>query len=187
MPISHISKMYAVSDAKIAAVSADPSGGTTTYGTLLDVPGIKSVSIGGDINTVELRGDNQLLDANSILTSVSLEFEFAKLSLDVIRVLAGGTVTDAGITPNQTAVYRLLGTDSIGYFKFEGRTPTGGVDTTTGDAHILLYKCIVTGFPEFGLAEEDYQTLTVSALALARLSDNRWMDVTFNETQAAIV
>lgn len=186
MPISHFSKLYAVSDAKIGAVTADPSGGTTTYGTLVDVPGIKSVTIGGDISTVELRGDNTLLDANSTITNITLNFEYAKLSLDALDILVGGAVTDAGTGSTETATWRLLSTDSLGYFKFEAKTPTAGVDEVAGDAHILLYKCILNGFPEFGMAEEDYQTFSVSALAVGRLSDAKWIDVVFNETAAAI-
>lgn len=186
MPISHFSKLYAVEDAKIAAVTADPSGGTTTYGTGVDVPGIKSVTIGGDVSTNELRGDNRLLDANSSLTSITLEFEYAKLSLDALDILVGGTVTDAGSLAAETATWSLLSTDTLGYFKFEAKTPTAGVDEVAGDAHIVLYKCMLTGFPEFGMAEEDYQTFTVSAIAVGRLSDAKWIDVVFNETAAAI-
>ncbi len=187
MPLSHTSKIFAVVDAKIAAVTADPSGGTTTYGTLTDVPGIKSVSIGGDVSTVELRGDNQLLDANSTLTSVTLEFEYAKLNLDALDILVGGAVVDAGTTPNQTATYSLLGTDTLGYFRFVAKTPTGGADSVTGDVQFELFKCILTGFPEIGMAEEDYQTFTVSALAVPRLSDSKWLRVASQETQTALV
>lgn len=186
MTISHTSKLYAVTDAKIAAVTADPSGGTTTYGSLVDVPGIKSVRIGGAVETKELRGDNRLLDANSTLQNVTLEFEYAKLNLDAIDVMLGGAVTDAGSGSTETATYRLLSSDTLGYFKFEAATPTAGVDEVAGDAHILLYKCMLSGFPEFGMAEEDYQTFSVSAIAVGRLSDAKWLDVVYNETAASI-
>lgn len=186
MPLSHISKAFAVVDAKIAPLTADPSGGAATYGALVDVPGIKSVSIGGDISTVELRGDNQLLDANSTLTSISLEFEYAKLSLDALDVLVGGTVVDAGVTPNQTANYTLLGTDTLGYFRFLAKTPTAGGDAVTGDVQFELYKCILSGFPEMGMAEEEYQTFTVSAIALPRLSDQKWLRTAFQETASVL-
>lgn len=186
MPISHTSKFYAVTDAKIAAVTADPSGGTTTYGTLIDVPGIKSVTISGDINTVELRGDNTLLDSNSTLTNVTVDFEYAKLNLDAVAAMIGGTVTDSGAGTTEVATYRRLGTDTFAYFKFEAKTPTAGVDEVLGDAHILLYKCMLSGFPELGMAEEDYQTFSASAVAIPRLSDSKWLDVVLNETAAAI-
>ena len=186
MAISHESKLYAVEDAKIAAVTADPSGGTTTYGSLVDVPGIKSVSISGDVSTVELRGDNRLLDANSTLSRVDLTFEYAKLSLDALDIMLGGSVTDSGTGDAEIGTYDLLSTDTLGYFKFEAKTPTAGVDVVAGDAHIVLWKCMLSSFPEFGMAEEDYQTFTVSAIAVGRLSDNKWLSVVFNETAAAI-
>lgn len=186
MAISHFSKFYAVSDAKIAAVTADPSGGTTTYGSLIDVPGIKSVTISGDITTAELRGDNTLLDANSTLTGVTVDFEYAKLSLDALAAMAGGAVTDSGSGSAEVATYRRLGTDTFGYFKFEAKTPTAGVDELAGDGHILLYKCMLAGFPEIGMAEEDYQIFSASATAVPRLSDSKWLDVVLNETAAAI-
>jgi hypothetical protein len=186
MAISHVSKLYAVTDAKIAAVTADVSGGSTTYGSLIDVPGIKSVRIGGTVNTKELRGDNTLLDVNSTLESVTLEFEYAKLNLDAFAVLMGGAVTDSGTGSTEVATYNLLNTSTPSYFKFEGKTPTAGVDEVAGDGHIVLWKCMISAFPDFGLGEEDYETFTVSATATGRLSDAKWLSVVFNETAAVI-
>lgn len=187
MALSHVSKLYAVTDAKIKKITADPAGGTTTFAAAQDIPGIKSVSIDGDINSVELRGDNTLLDTNALLSSLTLTFNFAKLNLDALIAMLGGTVTDAGTTPNQIATMRLANTDSFSYFQFEAKTPTAGADTVTGDAHIVVYKCMLSGFPQLGMAEEDYQTFSVQAKAVARLSDNRWLDIVLNETATAIV
>lgn len=186
MAISHTSKAYAVEDAKIAAVTADPAGGSTTYGSLIDVSGIKSVAFGTDINNVELRGDNSLLDSNATLVGVTVTFEYAKMNLDAYAVMLGGTVTDSGTGSTEVATYRRLNTNSFGYFKFEAKTPTAGADEVAGDLHIVLYKCMISGGTLFGMAEEDYQTFSVEAKALARLSDNRWFDVVLNETAAAI-
>lgn len=187
MPISHVSKTFAVADAKIYKVTADATGSATTYATGVDVPGIKSVTVTGDINSAELRGDNTLLDYNAALTGIGLAFEYAKLSLDVIPVLMGGTTTDSGTTPNQKASYSQLPTNTFNYFKFEAATPTGGVDTVTGDAHLVLYKCILTEFPEFGFGEEDYKTYSVSAKAMPQLgTGTKWLDVVLNETTVAV-
>lgn len=184
MPLSHNTKWYAVDDAKLAKVTADTSGGTTTYATVIDVPGIKSIGISGDINSVELRGDGQRIDQASKLGGLSLTFEFAKASLDIFAAIAGGTVLDSGTTPNQKAVWSLLGTDSLNYFKFEAQTK--GVDTLTGDGHILLPKLILTSFPSLGYADEDYQTFSVEAAAMPTLATNKLIDWTLNETAAAI-
>jgi hypothetical protein len=184
MPLSHVSKSYGTRDAKIAPLTADPAGGTATYGALIDVPGIKSVTIGGSVNEKQLRGDHQLLDTEAIIEDITITFDYAKLSQDVLDVLMGGTITDAGTTPTQTATYALLGTDSPGYFRFEAQV--AAADTVGGDVHLVLYKCKITGIPDIGTAEEDFKTFSVSARAVPRLADSKWMDVVFNETAAAI-
>lgn len=186
MPLSHVSKVYAVKDAKVRKITADPAGGTTTKSASIDVPGIKSVTIAGDITTAELRGDNTRLDYKASLGGVSVTFEYAKMSLDVLGVLLGGAVADAGTTPNQTATFGLTGENAtFSYFEFEAQAAEG--DTIGGDVTILLYKCVLSSFPEgIGMAEEDYVTFSMEAQALPRLSDGKWLDVVLRETAAAL-
>lgn len=186
MPISHVTKIFAVEDAKLAPMTADPAGGTATYGTIVDLPGVKSVGMSFDIENKQLRGDNSLLDENSILTGLGLSVEWAKLSLDVQAALLGGTVADTGTTPNQKSTHSRLGTNSLAYFKFEAKTPTDGVDTIGGDGHLIVYKCILSGFGSLGFAEEDYQTLSADFRGSPRLSDSKWWDHVLNETAVAI-
>lgn len=186
MALSHVSKLFAVKDAKIGKLTADPDGGTTTYATLVDVPGIRTVSISGDVNTTELRGDQVLLDSDSTLQNITVTFEYAKLSLDVFVATLGGAVADASPGAGlQTATYSLLGTDTLfNSFKFEAQVTS--VDTPGGDAHLILYKCRLASFPQLGTELDDYQTFTIDATATPRLSDEKWIDVKFNETAAAI-
>lgn len=185
MTLSHSTKWFAVDDAKIAKITADASGATTTYATAIDVPGIKSVGISGDVTSNELRGDSQRLDQSSKLGGLTLSFEFAKMSLDVMSILAGGAIVDAGTAPAATATYDLLATDTMSYFKFEAMTT--GVDSVTGDGHITLHKVILTSFPEIGFAEEDYQTFSVEGAAMPTLgTGSKLLTVKLNETAAAI-
>lgn len=188
MPLSHTTKWYAVSDIQIAKVTADPSGGTTTYGSLIDVPGAKTMGIDFAIDSKDLRGDNRLLDTNSTLTAVNVTVTHAKLNLDVMAALLGGAVSDSGTTPAQIAKWALTGANvTIAPFKIEGASPTAGTDSTTGDGHWVLYKCTLTGLSGLGFAEEDYVIPSFTCRAYARLSDNKWMDGVVNETAAAIV
>lgn len=186
MPLSHVSKVYSVSDAKIAVVTADPAGGSTTYGSLIDVPGIREVTISGDVNTVELRGDDTLLDRNSSLSTITGTVSHAKISLDVLDAIIGGTITDGGTTPAMTATYLLKNTDTIQYFKLEAKTPTGGADTVTGDIHFVFHKCIVTSFPDLGHAQEDFRIVSFEFAALPLTSNGNWLSIVANETAAAI-
>ena len=136
MPVSHVTKWYAVSDAKISRLTADASGGAPTYATSVDVPGIKEIGIGGDINTAELRGDNSVLDQSSTLGAITVSVEHAKVSLDVLDVLFGTTTADTGSTPNMKATLTIAQNPTFNYFRLEAKTPTSGVDTVGGDGHI---------------------------------------------------
>jgi hypothetical protein len=187
MALARFSKVFAVEDAKIAELTADPSGGTATYGTLVDVPGIKEVTLSGTVNAKELRGDNSLLDAFSVLQSLTISVSHAKISVDVLNVLLGGTITESGVTPNQKTVWGLAGTDTPNYFKFEAKTPDNGSDFIGGDAHMLVHKAVVSGLPDIGFAEEDYRIVGFDAIASPLLATGRkWLDVVFNETSSAI-
>ena len=185
MAVTHVSKVFAVKDAKIAKITADASGAATTYATSVDVPGIKSVTIGGDITSAELRGDNTRLDYSAVLSGVSVEFEYAKLSLDALAVLLGSTVTDSGTTPNQIAKLTVDSDDTLNYFRFEA--VAAGADPIGGDVLISLGKVILTEFPELGMAEEDYQTFSVSGQAMSPLgTGSKWLDISIRETTAAL-
>lgn len=185
MALSHVTKLFAVKDAKIAKLTADPAGGTTTYATAVDVPGIRTVGISGDVNTTELRGDQVLLDSDTTLSNITVSFEYAKMSLDVFVATLGGAVADSGSGSTEVATYSLLGTDTLFTpFKFEAQVVS--VDTPGGDAHLVLYRCKLSSFPQLGTELDDYQTFSLEATASPRLSDSKWIDVVLNETAAAI-
>jgi hypothetical protein len=185
MPISHITKVFAVTDCKIALLTADVAGGSATYGTSLDVPGIKSVTITGDVETKQLRGDNTLLDSDSVITGISVSIEYAKLSLDVIALLFGATVVDSGTTPNQLATLDLSGTIKPRPFRLEAISASA--DPVAGAVRFTLHKVIVSSFPELGLAEEDYKTGTLEGSAMPLLATgNKWISTIIQETAAVL-
>lgn len=186
MPISRVTKLYAVQDAKIAPLTADPAAGTPTYGALIDVPGIKEVEISGDIEVKELRGDNTLLDSDSAISNITVSFPHAKLSLDVLAAIMSSTVTDAGTGATETSTWDLANTGRPTPFKFEAVTPVSGGDLIGGDVHFLLHKCILSSFPTIGLAEEDYRTPEVEAQAVPLISTGKWLSVVINKTATAI-
>lgn len=185
MALQHYSGLFGTKDAKVKKLTADPAGGTTTFATTLDVPGIKSVTLGGDITTAELRGDNTRLDYRAVLGGVSATMEWAKADLDVLAVLIGGAVADTGTTPNQLATLGVTSSNA-GPQYFQLQAQVVGSDFIGGDAILTLYKCIVTSFPDFGTAEEDFSTVSVDIACIPRLSDGKWFDVAFRETTAAL-
>ena len=184
MPVTHVTKVFAAKDAKLYPLTADPSGGSPTYGAGIDVPGLKTVTITGDVNTVELRGDNTKLDSASSMSGISVSMEFAKLSLDILSAIMSAATVDAGTTPNQTATWTLLGTST---FSYVGMTCQAvGADPITGDAMFSVYKMVPSSFPEMGLEEEDYKTSTLEFEAMPLLSNGKWIGAAIRETTAAL-
>lgn len=187
MPLSHATQWYAISDLKLSKLTADPSSGSPTYATALDVPGAKTMGIEPDINTVQLRGDNVELANNSTIRAFNITITHAKISFDVLAALVGGTVTDSGTTPDQIVKWALTqSTAVIAPFKLEGKTPTAGVDLAGGDAHWTLWKCVLTGLSGLGFAEEDFAIPGFTCRATPLISNGNWIDGTLNETAAAI-
>lgn len=186
MAVSHITKLFAVSDAKLAKLLTDPAAGSATYAASISVPGIKELTVGGTLNVKELRGSNQQLDVQVTLSNVTATVSHAKMSLDALAVMIGSSVTDSGTTPNAVATMTLLGGSTFSYFKLEGKTPTGGGDVPGGDVHWVLYKCILNTFPALGLAEEDYRTASFGVNCVPRIADSKILDGLINETAVAI-
>lgn len=184
MPLSHFSKVFAVKDCKLAALTADPSGGSPTFGTSVDVPGIKKVEISGNIDSKELRGDNQLLDTDSVLKDIKVKVSNAKLSLDAVALIMGGAVTDAGTTPAQTATWDLLGTTTLGVFKLEAVSVSS--DVVGGNVKFTIWKCRPSSVPNMGFAEEDYQIPDLELMASPLLSNGKWLTAAFFETAAVL-
>jgi hypothetical protein len=187
MPIQRFTKVYGIQDAKISALTADPDGGTPTYGTPIDVPGIKTFEVSGDVEVKQLRGDNKKLASNSALSNVQVAVSHAKVSLDVLVAILGGAVTDSGTTPSQKSVWDLKGdTATFPAFKLEGVTPENGVDLIGGDFHVVLHKLTLSAFPDLGFAEEDYRIASFTADADPLISTDDWISLVLNETAAAI-
>lgn len=185
MALSRVTKLFAVKDAKVSKLTSDPDGGSTVYATAVDVPGIRSCSISGDMETKELRGDQVVLDSDTVLNNITVDFEYAKLSLDCLKVWIGGNVADGGSGSVETVTYSLLGTDTLfPTWKFEAQVVS--TDNPGGDFHMVLYRCKLADFPEVGTNLDDYETFTVSGSASPRLSDDKWIDLVINETETAI-
>ena len=185
MTISNVTKVFAVSDAAVASVTADVTT-APTYSALVDLPGIKKVGLTFDMKNVELRGDNKRLDSDTILVGCKVTFDHAKLSLDALPILIGGSAAaQTGSTPAQVSKYKRTGTDVMPYFFFGAKTPTAGGDLSAGDVHLQVFKLKVSAY-NLGLAEEDYQIFSGEASGVFPISSDTLFQLALYETAAAI-
>jgi hypothetical protein len=184
MPNAHFSSFYGVTDCKIYPLTADTSSGSPTYGTGVDVPGIKSVKVGGSITVKKLRGDNRPLATRAVIEDITAEVEHGYQSLDVLKALFNATVTDTGTTPAMKTTFNLTGAQTPVYVKLEAQTTL--CDFVAGDGHVILYKCMLTAFPEGGFVEEDFVIPKFSLSSVPCISNGAWYDIVFNETAVAV-
>lgn len=183
--LSHVTKVYAAKDAGIYKLLTDPAGAPTTYGSKFDVPGIKSIAVTRVYNGKELRGDNSLMDEESVLERITLKILYAKLAFDVENILGGHALTDSGTTPNQKVQMKVLPTDTINFWKLEAQCVSA--DSVGGDVHLIAYKGKITGNLDMGLAEEDYQLFGFEAACAPTIGTPlSWLDEIANETAVAI-
>jgi len=161
----------------------DPAGGAATYGPSVLVPGIQQVHITGTVDAKELRGDNTLLDADAVLRKIDVTIDWAKFSFDVLNAILGSTIVDSGTTPNQVTSMDITSAVALPYFKLE--VQSASADPVAGDLHFTLWKLKISNFPEMGTALEDYRLHKVTALAVPRISDGKWVSPVENETRVA--
>lgn len=157
MALTHVTPILGVDDCKIFPVTAD-SENSFTLGTPVDVPGIKQVSLTLEIDEKELTGDEKTLAVSSKIKSVTVNSEYAKLSLDVLNALSGGTITD---TASTKSVLRIDEASIPTYFQLQMQIK-GTDDIVGGDCHLVIYKAKATAIPVNG-TEGDYATCTFDA------------------------
>jgi len=190
MALAHFSKVFGIDDAGIYKLSTDPAGAPPTYGSKVDIIGAQSMEMTLATDTKELRGDNTLLAADSIIKDLTGKLNYAKFHFDVWTSMTSMTATDSGSTPNQKTVMTMSQTDTPAYAKVEVQSKH--VDYIAGDIHFLVYKIIPQNLLA-GLADENYKIQEFGFTSVPLIGTigggpvNAWWSVTTNETAAAIV
>jgi len=187
MALTHTSPVFSIDEAAIYPMLTDVAASAPTYSAKIPIPGIHTVTPSFDILAKELFGDNVVLGRATKVRQVMFACTFAKLALDVLNVLSGGSTTDAGTTPNQTSTFTIAKTSTPGYFKVEFRVlgvevpgPAGG-----GSLNVKMYKCKATNFAPV-LASEDYGQQSLDIAGVYPLGTANLIDIVFNETAAAL-
>lgn len=134
---------YGLRDVKVKPWNSDG-----TLGAAVDLPAATTFKFKEVATAVEFEGDDRLIGIGAHMTHVEWELEAQGISLDALKVILGGIVTDVGVTPNQTKRYaKAIGTANP-YFLVEGQA----ISESGGDFHGRVYKC-KTKDTESGAAE----------------------------------
>lgn len=166
-----------VRDCKIIPIVSDTEAGVS-YGGMIDIPGIRAISITPNWVEDTLEGDDEVLDIYRKLRSIGWTLEFAKGSFDALAVLLGGEVSETGGTRS----HLVTNVDLPRYFKLIGRIAYSP-DYPDGDHHVILYKCKGGMEPRYSQA---YAAFTASGEAIKQDYNGRIMETLANAAATEI-
>lgn len=169
MPIQHETVLFDVHDAKVYPLLTDITGASPTYGPGVDVPGIAEVSMDPNIVTAELKGDARVMAKKGRTDRLNFSATYGKLAMDALQVFLGGSVTDAGTDPAETATYRLASPAPLPYFKISFQIQD--VDEGIGDLTVVIYKAQLTGGTLIGSSTDNFGQPTFDAEGIALNGD----------------
>lgn len=182
MPLTTIPLPYGLRDVRITPYTSDAA---TTLGTAVDLPYGRTFSFSEAEEFVELRGDDKIITTRGKGASVDWDLESGGLSLEALKVFAGGAIVETGTTPNQKKTYTKKVTDTRPFFKVEGQA----ISDSGGDLHCVLDRCRVTGNVEGEFADGAFWLTSSSGVALPSFIAGR-TDTLYefiqNETATAI-
>lgn len=167
---------YGIRDIKLTPINADNS-----LGTAVDLPAARTLSFEETEDFEELRGDDQVYASRGNGPVVNWELEAGGLSLAAYKVIAGGTITSSGVTPNLKETYAKAVTDARPYFKIEGQA----IADAGGDVHTIIYKAKATGEIGGDHADGAFFLTSASGIGIGN-STGKLYDHVNNETAVAI-
>jgi hypothetical protein len=178
MALTTIPLPYGLRDVKIKPMAA----GSETPGTAVDLPNSRTLSFAESEDFEDLRGDDGLVATHGRGPTVNWSLEGGGVSLEAVKALFGGTITETGSTPNQVKKHTKLGTDVRPYCQIEGQA----ISDSGGDFHVVIYKGRCTGELNGEMTDGSFWLTGASGQALPRASDGKLYDLVQNETATAI-
>lgn len=174
---------YGLRDVKLTPYTTDAG---TALGTSVDLPNARTFSFSEAEEFTELRGDDKIVTTRGQGASVEWDLESGGLDFAALKIMAGGTIVETGLTPNQKKVFTKKATDSRPFFKVEGQV----ISDSGGDVHCVLPRCRATGNIEGEFSDGSFFLTSGSGVALPSLLTGQ-VDTLYefvqNEATTAIV
>lgn len=147
---------YGLRDVKLVKY---PTLAATTFGSVLvDLPVSRTFSFNDTEEFEELRGDDTLVTSHGQGATVEWELESGGISFEAYAILAGGTITESGIAPNQVKRYRKKTTDQRPFFVAIGQA----ISDSGGDFKPVVWRCRTTDDIEGELSDGEFFIPTAS-------------------------
>lgn len=153
-----------------------------TPGSSVFLPAGRTFSFSEEVDSEELRGNDAIVATHDSTPRVNWDLEGGGISLEAWAILAGGTVTTTGVSPNEVKTLAKEGVDSRPEFEVEGRA----ISDSGGDFHIKVYRCKATGAVEGELSEGTFFLTGASGTGIPHSSSDKLYDLIHNETATVL-
>lgn len=168
---------YGLRDVKVRPIDA-----AGVVGASVDLPASRTFSFSEAEDFEELRGDDRVIAIRGKGPKVEWELESGGISLEAYRVMAGGTLSTTGVTPNVVKSFKKLDTDARPYFQVEGQA----ISDSGGDFHVVLFRCRASDSLEGELSDGQFWLTSGSGEAIGNDASELY-EFKHNETVTAIV
>lgn len=173
--------VYDVHDFKVYAQLTDPAGAAATYGPAIDVPGVAQVGLDPNFVTAVLKGDAKIIARKGRVDQFNFSATYGKLSLPVLKVIIGGTVTAATTV---SAKYKLQGKNSLPYFKCA--FAIDDLDGGLGSLHVIGFKGQLTGGTLLGGSSDNFGQPTMQIGCIPTDGNDDFLDVELYSAQTPL-
>lgn len=167
-------------------VDLTPLGaGGDTLGTPVALPVSQRFKFAESEDSEDLRGDDAVQYNHGSGLLVDWELEAGGIDLEAYAVMAGGTISSTGVTPNVVKTYTKLITDSRPYFRARGRS----INDNGGDFKAVVHRCKATESLEGELADQAFWITSASGKGFGSLVSadiGKAYDFIHSETAAAL-
>lgn len=166
MPLTTIPIPYGLRDVKIRPYT-DLSA-TVLSATKIDLPYAQTFSFSDTEEYNDLRGDDKLVTSHGQGSEVEWSLASGGISLEAYAAMAGGTVNESGVTPNQVKRYRKNVQNQRPWFLTEGQA----ISDSGGDVHGVVFLCRVTGEIQGEMADGEFWVTEASGKGFPARADN---------------
>jgi hypothetical protein len=123
---------YGLRDVKVATLTPDAG----VKGTLVDLPNAQTFEFEETTSNQQLRGDDGIAAQRTAVDAVAWTLDSGGISFEAMTVIAGGTVSSTGVTPNVVKSWDRMGTDAYPDFYLAGQA----MSESGGDHETIIHR-----------------------------------------------
>lgn len=179
MPIASYALPFGLRQVKLTPIN---DAGTLVTASAVFLPASRTLSFSETEDFETLEGNDITVASHGAGPKVEWDLEGGGISLEVWKVLSGGTIVTTGTSPASKKVFTKKTSDSRPYFQVEGRA----ISDNGGDFGAVLYRCKADGDLEIELSNGSFLLTAASGTGFGDLATEKLYDFSHNETAAAL-